>query len=111
MSNDTSEMIERVAHSLSLANQSPDVLIGDNWDIPGLVNKDGYRKLARAAIAAMREPTLVTDLREVAAVCRGVAQRFRTIRLGVYDDIAERNEGRANSLEQAADILEANAEG
>jgi len=52
-----SDMVEHVAHSLSLANQSPDVLIGDNWDIPGLVNKDGYRKLARSAITALREPT------------------------------------------------------
>ena len=50
-------MIERVARALSLENQSENFMIGEAWEIPGLVNKDGYRKLARAAIEAMREPT------------------------------------------------------
>lgn len=54
-----SEMVERVARAMAIVDKGDDMwdIVSEDGDGYGYVGKNEYRAMARAAIAAMREPT------------------------------------------------------
>ena len=56
-------MVERVARAIAEADRGCDLWeeIGEEGDGRGYLGKDDFRKFARAAIAAMREPPNGTE--------------------------------------------------